>query len=86
MKDLNAKEIEKLFTVRQLQAYNSEIRSRLNALELENSRIKKKQEIIIKKEVEIRTKEYVEELSLKDKIISEKDKQIEALKMQIAKM
>jgi len=61
MADLNAKEIEKIFTLKQLQAYNAEIRSQYNVLKLEHNRVIRQQQAIINKEVEIRTKEYVDQ-------------------------
>jgi len=93
MSDLNAKEIEQIFSYKQLQAYNSKLRSNYNAIKLENNRLRIQQESLIKKEVEIRTKEYKKQLNekekvinKKDKIIIEKEKEIEALKYQIAHM
>lgn len=86
MPELNAQELEKRFTLKQLQAYNCKLRSDYNAIQLEKNRLIKKQESIIKKEVEIRTKEYQEQLKEKNKVIEDKDKQIEALKTKIAHM
>lgn len=76
---MTAKEIEERFSYKQLQKYNSEIRSKYNDLKFQYNLVIKNQENIIAKEVEIRTKELSEELK-------EKDKQIEALKKQIIKM
>lgn len=83
---MNASEIERHFTIKQLQAYNSKLRSEYNAARLETTRLRIHQEKIIKKEVEIRTIEYKNQLDEKDKIINEKDKEIEALKNKIAHM
>lgn len=76
---MTSKEIEKYFTFKQLQSYYYEIKSKYNSLQLEHNRTLKQQESTIKKEVEIRTKELNDELK-------EKDRQIEALKLKIAKM
>ncbi len=86
MKNISAKEIEELFTIKQMQAYNCKIRSNYNDLQFRYNRLIKQQENIIKKEVEIRTTKYKEQLNEKDKIIEDKDAQIEALKRQISKM
>ncbi len=86
MSQLNTKDIEQYFSYKQLKAYNSKLRSDYNAVRLENSRLLFQQESIIKKEVDIRTREYKSQLDEKDKIIIEKDKEIEALKYKIAHM
>lgn len=83
---MNASEIERHFTIKQLQAYNSKLRSDFNAARLEIQSLRIQQENIIKKEVETRTIEYKNQLDEKDKIITEKDKEIEALKNKIAHM
>lgn len=79
MKDLTPEEIRRKFSYMQLLRYNGEIRSQYNSLKLEYRRLINQQEDTIKKQVEIRTKELTDE-------IEEKDKQIEALKMHIARM
>ena len=79
MKNLTAEYIEREYTIKQLQAYNSEIRSKYNDMKFKYNLIVKNQETIIEKEVEIRTKKLTAE-------ITEKDRQIEALKKEIAKM
>ena len=79
MKDLTAKDLERKFSYLQLLKYNGEIRSQFNALKLEYTRLKKQQQEEIENQVELRTKQLTEELT-------EKDKQIEALKATIAKM
>ena len=89
---MDAKELERRFTIKQLAAYNSEIRSKYNDLNFKYNYLKKNNEVIIKKEVENKTKYLTEELKNKDKIIAEKDneiqdkdKQIKALKIALAK-
>ena len=77
--ELTAEDLKRQFSYRQLLSYNSELRSQLNQKKFELSNLKSKQEQIIKNEVELRTKKLNDELS-------EKDKQIEALKATIAKM
>lgn len=86
MEELKAKDYERIFTMKQLQSYNSKLRSKYNAVQLENNRLRKKQESLIKKEVEIRTKEYKKELVEKDKIINDKEEEIHALKEKVAKL
>ena len=83
---MTASDFEREFTLKQLQSYNSEIRSKYNSLQFNYNLLVKNQEKIIAKEVKNQTKNLNEELKNKDKIIADKDKQIEALKMQIAKM
>lgn len=83
---MTAKDFERQFTLRQLQAYNGEIRSKYNDLKFQYHLVIKNQESIIAKEVEIRTKELSDELKNKNQIIDDKDKQIEALKEKIVKM
>ena len=56
MKNLTAEYIEREYTIKQLQAYNSEIRSKYNDMKFKYNLIVKNQETIIEKEVEIRTK------------------------------
>lgn len=55
-----SKELERQFTLKQLQAYNGEIRSKYNDLKFQYNYLKNNQEVIIKKEVAIRTKEYTD--------------------------
>lgn len=82
---MTAKEFERQFTLKQLQAYNSEIRSKYNDLRFQYNILKNKQEQIINKEVKNQTKEYIIIIKEKDEIIADKDKQIEALKIELAK-
>lgn len=83
---MTAEEIKERFTYKELQRFNSEIRSKYNSVKLELTTLKKNQENIITKQVEIRTKEINNKLEEKDKELIDKDKQIEALKEKIAKM
>ena len=76
---LTAEDIKRAFSYKQLIAYNCELRSKLNQANFELNFLKKKQECLINKEVEIRTKHLSDELQ-------DKDKQIEALKAELAKM
>lgn len=76
--EMTAKEIERRFSYKAVVAYNREIRSKYNDLEFRYHCLVKNQETRIEKEVERRTKDLTKELS-------EKDKQIEALKMELAK-
>lgn len=76
---MTANEIKERFTYKELQRFNSEMRSKYNQVQLELSTLKKYQEKIIKNEVETRTKDLTEQLN-------DRDKQIEALKEKIAKM
>lgn len=76
---MTAEELKERFTYKELQHFNSEIRSKYNSIKLELTTLKKYQEKIIEKEVKIRTKDLQE-------TINEKDKQIEALKEKIARM
>lgn len=83
---MTANEIKDRFTYKQLQSYNSSIRSKYNDLKFQYNILVKKQEDIIKKEVKIQTNIYEKKLKDKDKIIEEKDKEIEALKYKLAHM
>ena len=80
---MTADEIRKSFTMKQLQAYNSEIRSKYNSLRFEYNQLNSKFEIRVNAAVKARTSEL--ENKYKNEL-NEKDKQIEALKMKIAKM
>lgn len=86
MGELTAEDLERKFTIRQIIEYNKKLKNDYHRLSLEHSSMLINQENMIKKEVEIRTKEYKEELENKDKVIKDKDKQIEVLKETIAKM
>jgi len=81
---MTANEIKDRFTYKQLQAYNSKLRSEYNDLSFRYNILVKNQESIINKEVKTQTKIYEDELKNKDKIIEDKDKEIEALKNKIA--
>lgn len=83
MKDLTVEELKNRFTYKQLEAYNSEIRSKYNDINFKYSYLLKNQETIIENEVKRRTKE-LEDTHKKE--LEEKDKQIEALKEKIARM
>lgn len=74
--------IERHFTIKQLQAYNSEIRSKYNALQLSYNNLEKNFDKKVEIEVKNRTKELEKSYSNQ---LSEKDKQIEALKRELAK-
>ena len=76
---MDANELKRKMDYRKLLSINSELRSKLNSVNFEITMLRKKQEGIIKKEVELRTKELSDELK-------DKDKQIEALKKELAKM
>ena len=90
MKDITAKELKERFTLKQLQAYNSEIRSKYNEMIFNYRKLEKQFEARVNTDVKKRTKEleknYNNQLKEKDKLIEEKDKQIDALKEKIARM
>ena len=97
MKDITAKELKERFTLKQLQAYNSEIRSKYNEMIFNYRKLEKQFEARVKTDVKRRTKELEKnynnqlkekdkKLKEKDKLIEEKDKQIDALKEKIARM
>ena len=86
MKNLTAEDLERKFTIKQMESYIRELKNKCNSLSLQNTTIIKKQESIIKKEVELRTKDLTDEIKNKEKVIEEKDKEIEALKEKIIKM
>ncbi len=76
---MEANELKREIDYRKLLSVNSELRSKLNSANFEIAMLRRKQESIINKEVKLRTKELSDELK-------DKDKQIEALKREIAKM
>lgn len=76
---MDANELKREMDFRKLLSINSELRSKLNSVNFEINLLRKKQEGIIKKEVDLRTKELTDELK-------DKDKQIEALKKELSKM
>lgn len=80
---MTAEEIKNNFTMKQMQAYNSQIRSKYNHLSFEYSQLKNKFEIRVEAAVKERTSE-LENKYKKD--MKEKEKEIEALKNKIAKM
>ena len=80
---MTAEEIRKSFTMKQLQAYNSEIRSKYNSLKFQYDQLNSKFDIRVNAAVKVRTSEL--ENKYKNEL-NEKEKQIEALKRQIAKM
>lgn len=79
---MTSNEIKRQFTIRQLQAYNAEIRSRFNAVKLAYNQLEKSFDKKVEIEVKNRTKELEKEYINK---LNEKDKQIEALKIELAK-
>ena len=80
---MTADEIRKSFTMKQLRAYNSEIRSKYNSLKFQYDQLNSKFDIRVNAAVKVRTSEL--EKKYKNEL-KEKEKQIEALKMKIAKM
>ena len=80
---MTVEEIKNSFTLKQLQSYNSEIRSKYNHLRFEYSQLKNKFEIRLESAIKERTSE-LENKYKQD--IKEKDKEIEALKKKIAQM
>ena len=54
---MTAEEIKNIFTLKQLQSYNSEIRSKYNHLSFEYSQLKSKFEIRLESAVKERTSE-----------------------------
>lgn len=80
---MTSQEFKKLYTYKQLEAYNSEIRSRYNNLSLRYNQLVKKQDILIESAVKQRTKELENKHKQE---IQEKDKEINALKKEIAKL
>ena len=80
---MTLQEFKKLYTYKQLEAYNSEIRSRYNNLSLRYNQLVKKQDVLIESAVKQRTKELENKHKQE---IQEKDKEINALKKEIAKL
>ena len=80
---MTSQEFKKLYTYKQLEAYNSEIRSRYNNLSLRYNQLVKKQDILIESAVKQRTKELENKHKQE---IQEKDKEINDLKKEIAKL
>ena len=80
---MTSEEIKNRFTYKQLQSYNSEIRSKYNALNFQYTQLVKKQEQIIEKRVQERTSEIEKNYQ---KELKEKEKEIEALKKEIMKL
>ena len=76
---MDANELKREIDYRKLLSVNNELRSKLNSANFQNTMLRKKQEGIIKKEVELRTKKLNDELK-------DKDKQIEVLKRELARM
>lgn len=72
---MTASEIERQFTIKQLQAYNSEIRSKYNHLNFLYSNLTKKFDKKVEIEVKNRTRELENDYNNQ---LKEKDKQIEA--------
>ncbi len=52
-------EIERQFTIKQLQAYNSQIRSKYNALQFSYNNLEKQFDKKVEMEVKKRTKEFM---------------------------
>ena len=65
MKNLTAEDLERKFTIKQMESYIRELKNKCNSLSLQNTTIIKKQESIIKKEVELRTKDLTDEIKNK---------------------
>ena len=80
---MTATELEKYYSIKQLQAYNSEIRSKYNQLKIQYNHLNKNFEIRVEATVKTRTAELEKQYKSE---LKEKDKEIEALKKQIAKM
>lgn len=80
---MTSQEFKKLYTYKQLKAYNSEIRSRYNNLSLKYNQLVKKQDVLIESAVKQRTKELENKHKQE---MQEKDKEINALKKEIAKL
>ena len=74
---MTAKELEKYYSIKQLKAYNSEIRSEYNQLKMQYNHLNKNFDIRVEAAVKTRTAEL--EKHYKNEL-NEKDKQIEALK------
>ena len=85
-KSLSKEELKIAYEYKKLLEENKILKNKLSAEMLQKKTIVTHQENTIRKEVEIRTKELTDELKNKEKIIEDRDKQIEALKMKIAKM
>lgn len=77
--ELTVEDLKRAYSYKQLLSFNCKLRSELNQKNFELTVLRKNQEQIINKEVEDRTK------VLKDEI-NEKDKQIETLKIELARM
>ena len=82
---MDAKELKRQFTYRELLSYNTKLRGELIVLNQNYQILIRRQDSIIRKEVLARTSTLTKELDIKDKIICEKDKQIEALKLELVK-
>lgn len=80
---MNTEELKKYYSIKQLKSYNSQIRSKYNHLKMQYDHLNKNFDIRVEAKVKTRTleleKQYKSELK-------EKDKEIETLKKQIAKM
>lgn len=82
-KEISKQDLQNYFSYKQLQAYNTEIRSKYNDISLRYNYLEKNQEKIIEKAVKDRTKEL--EDNYKEQL-KDKEKEIDALKKEIAKL
>lgn len=87
---MNASDLKREFTYRQLLNTNSKLRSKINYINLQYSTMKKEQEQIINNEVKIRTKTLEKQLKTQKKEfqdqLKEKDEIIQKLQEEIARM
>ena len=80
---MTLEEIKKSYTLKQLQTYNSEIRSKYNNLRFEYNQLQKQFDLRLEKELKTRTADLTD---AHKKEIKEKDEEIKALKLEIAKL
>lgn len=97
---MKAEEIERSFTISELKQYNHKLSMQVAELTKTNQSLEKHQNYLIEKKVIIevkkvqkdyekqlstQAKDYKKQLNEKDKVITKKDKEIEQLKLQLAK-
>lgn len=86
---MDAKELERKFTIKQLMSFNAELRSRNSDISFQYNNLVKKQDQIIENKVNSRIKiiqnEFNSKLQEKDQLLEEKDMEIELLKDEIKK-
>ena len=80
---MTIEEIKKSYTLKQLQKYNGEIRSKYNNLQFEYNQLQKQFDLRLEKELKTRTADLTD---AHKKEIKEKDEEIKALKLEIAKL